>query len=98
MIKIISIWVKNPVTSYIKDTQLNCCEYETEQAMLEDLERLVWRGGGLFAKEVEASTLFIRDSKKIVEYTVKCECKYAREDPKYNQAEYEVVLTTMETV
>ncbi|MBO7716636.1 MAG: hypothetical protein J6S85_23925 [Methanobrevibacter sp.] len=98
MIKIISTWVKNPITSYDRDKSLEGHEYQTEQAMCKDLETLSRHGGGLFVKEVESNTHFIRDSKKIVEYTVKCECKYAREEPRYNQAEYHVVITAMKTV
>lgn len=98
MIKIINTWVKNPISSYDKDKSLTGHEYQTEQAMCKDLEKLNWYGGGLFVKELEETTIFRQDKIRIVEYNIVCSCAYAERDEQYNQAPYHVVITAMEIV
>ena len=97
MIKIISTWVKNPISSYGRDRSLEGHEYHTEQAMCKDLEKLNWFGGGLFVKDLEETTIFRQDKIRIVEYNIVCSCAYAERDERYNQATYHVVITAMET-
>ena len=96
MLKIISVWVKNPISSYGRDKSLVGHEYQTEQAMCKDLEKLNWFGGGLFAKDLDENTIFRQDRIRIVEYHIVCSCAYAERNPQYNQASYEVVVTAME--
>lgn len=98
MIKIISVWVKNPISSYDRDKSLEGHEYQTEQAMCKDLEKLNWFGGGLFVKDLKETTIFRQDKIRIVEYNIVCSCAYAERDPQYNQAPYHVLITAMETV
>lgn len=96
MLKIISVWVKNPTSSYGRDKSLTGHEYQTEQAMCKDLEKLNWFGGGLFAKDLDENTIFRQDRIRIVEYDIVCSCAYAERDPQYNQASYHVIVTAME--
>lgn len=98
MIKIISAWVKNPISSYDKDKSLTGHEYQTEQAMCKDLVKLNWHGGGLFVKDCEDTTIFRQDKIRIVEYNIVCSCAYAERDEQYNQAPYRVVIIATETV
>ena len=96
MLKIISVWVKNPISSYGRDKSLIGHEYQTEQAMCKDLEKLNWFGGGLFVKDLEEDTIFRQDKIRIVEYNMVCSCAYAERDPQYNQAPYSVTVIAME--
>ena len=97
MIKVISTWVKSPTSSYDRDKSLEGHEYQTEQAMCKDLEKLNWHGGGLFAKDLEENTIFRHDKIRIVEYNITCSCAYAERDAQYNQATYHVTITAMAT-
>ena len=96
MLKVISVWVKNPISSYGRDKSLEGHEYQTEQAMCKDLEKLYWFGEGLFVKDLDEHTIFRQDKIRIVEYNMVCSCAYAERDPQYNQASYHVVVTAME--
>jgi len=96
MLKIISVWVNSPTSSYGRDRSLVGHEYQTEQAMCKDLEKLYWFGGGLFVKDLEENTIFRQGKIRIVEYNVVCSCAYAERDPQYNQAPYEVIITATE--
>lgn len=98
MIKVISIWVKNPISSYDRVKSLEGLAYQTKQDMFRDLSKLTMFGGGLFVKSHEENTIFRQDKIRIVEYNIVCSCSYAEHDPRYNQAPYRVMITAMEIV
>ena len=91
MIKAVSLWIKDPISTFDKKDYLNGCEYETKK----DLFNAVMQcdGGFVVQNTTSERTMFINANVKIVEYELLCLSNYQLSHGYANQAPYKMVVT-----
>lgn len=92
---VLSVWIKNPMTSFSKYDDLTGVNCHTEENLL-TLIRLRQIEGGFIIKEVKRKIIDEEGKLKFVEYELDCLTKYAERHKDSNQALWKVIVTVME--
>ena len=92
---ILSLWVKNPITSHSKDTSLVGVRCDTEEDLF-TMIRLRQYDGGFIIKEVDKKIIYDEGNYNFVEYELKCLTGYAEQHKDSNQALWVLTVLVME--
>lgn len=92
---ILSMWVKNPITFYSKDTSLVGVRCDEESDLL-TIVRLRQYDGGFVVKSVESKVVCETVTEKFVEYEIDCSTEYAEQHKESNQALWHVTVLVAE--
>lgn len=92
---VLSLWVKNPISSHSKQKTLVGVEYETEEEMLMAITHLNY-DSGFILRDIQTTVICTKDNVKIVEYELKCSTVYAEQHKDSNQALWKVNILVME--
>lgn len=92
---ILSMWVKNPITSHSKDTSLVGIRCDDERDLL-TMIRLRQYDGGFIVKTVESKVVCETATEKFVEYEIDCSTQYAEQHKESNQALWHVTVLVAE--
>lgn len=95
--KVISLWVKNPVSSWSRDKALDGVEYETKHRLLSGVCNLD-EGGGFVLQKVASPIVTIVNNTKIVEYAIICKTVYQETHADVNQASWNLILHVAEAI
>lgn len=95
--KVISLWVKNPISSWSRDKTLDGVEYETKHRLLSGVCNLD-KEGGFVLQEVASHTVTTVNNTKIVEYGITCKTVYQETYENVNQASWNLSLLVAEAI
>ena len=95
--KVISLWVKNPISSWSKDKTLNGASYETKHRLLSGICNLD-KEGGFVLQDVDSHTVTTVNNTKIVEYEITCKTVYQEMHEEVNQASWNLSLLVAEAI
>lgn len=95
--KVISLWVKNSVSSWSRDKALDGVEYETKHRLLSGVCNLD-KEGGFVLQDVVSRTVTTVNNTKIVEYEITCKTVYQETHESVNQASWNLSLLVAEAI
>ena len=87
---ILSLWVKNPITSHTKDTSLVGVRCDTEEDLFTMISLRQYDGGFII------KIIYDEGNYNFVEYELKCLTEYAEQHKDSNQALWELTVLVME--
>lgn len=95
--KVISLWVKNPISSWERSKEIDGVEYETRHRLLSGVCGLD-EGGGFVLQKVASPIVTIVNNTKIVEYVITCKTVYQETHENVNQASWNLSLLVAEAI